>query len=489
MFIDPNAFYREVSLRLTRSLDLAQNLDELLEYLQQRVPADSIALGLGDLEAARIQLLATASATDDGLLWQAGTPELRMSRTLAAYTRRRLWERQRALVVNRPVDQPPCMVLRFPDLERASAMFIPLPVHDRVGGVLILSAVGLDRYSPRHVQLMESVRAPLHHSMRNGQRHRELHHTHARLVIESRALAQDLADRVGTEVIGAQGGLQAVMDRVHQLAPSTEPVLLLGEAGTGKRVIAHALHRASRRHDGPCITLPAGPHRDQDLQDALERARGGTLLIDDLSALSSASQKHLFDVLLALPKDGQVPWGADSPRIVATTHQDLEQRVRTGALREDLWYHLQTHTLRLPPLRMRTEDIPALTDHLLHRAARTLRVHTVPRIPAHARDQLARHPWPGNIRELQHVLEHAIVMSSGPHLELPTLAPTPPSASTARPIVATLDQAMHDHICSVLEHVGWQVAGDGGAAEVLGVNPSTLRFRMKKLGVQKPRLR
>jgi len=176
-------------------------------------------------------------------------------------------------------------------------------------------------------------------------------------------------------------------------------------------------------------------------------------------------------------------------RIIAATHRDLEKMVQHGSFREDLWYRLNVLPIRIPPLRLRREDIPSLVNYFIQRKSHEMNLQRTPAVSSSTIERLTAYDWPGNVRELQNVIERALILSRGTELQLPELclpdgAPAATRASAVTPSrIRTMNEAIADHIRFTLERTHGQVAGPGGAAEILQINPSTLRFRMKKLGI------
>ncbi|HKE15104.1 MAG TPA: sigma-54 dependent transcriptional regulator [Kofleriaceae bacterium] len=320
-------------------------------------------------------------------------------------------------------------------------------------------------------------------------------------------------------MIGAEGGMRQVMERVAQVARSTAPVLILGETGSGKEVIARAIHAQSRRAFGPFIRVNCGAlptelidselfgHERGSFTGAMaarrgwfEQAHGGTLLLDEIGELSLAAQVRLLRVL----QDGVLQRvGADKPlavdvRVVAATHRDLADMVRRGRFRHDLWYRLAVFPIALPSLREHPEDIPAMAEHFTRRAAARF---GVPYRAPSERDiaLLVGYAWPGNVRELAAVMDRAVLLGEGVRLEVaralggpsPLAPPASPPAGVApgqgappRPDqIEPLDQVMRRHIERALAATHGRVDGPFGAARLLHINPHTLRARMRKLGV------
>jgi transcriptional regulator with GAF, ATPase, and Fis domain len=317
-------------------------------------------------------------------------------------------------------------------------------------------------------------------------------------------------------IIGAETGLRPIMEQIDLVARSDVPVLILGETGSGKEVVARAIIKRSRRAGRPFLRINCGAIPPELIDSELfghergsftgavearkgwfERADGGTLFLDECGELPLAVQVRLLRIL----QDGGFQRvGGDRQlmvdvRIIAATHRDLQALVREGRFREDLWYRLAVFPIRLPPLRERVEDIAQLATHFALKAAQRLGLRPIAPSP---RDLalLRAYTWPGNVRELAAVLERAAILGNGTTLEVArALGSVPPQSVRAQgscieaisPCPGTefssLDQAMARHIESALARCEGQIEGTGGAAALLEINPHTLRARMRKLGV------
>jgi transcriptional regulator with GAF, ATPase, and Fis domain len=310
------------------------------------------------------------------------------------------------------------------------------------------------------------------------------------------------------EIVGSSTALQQAVSLAAQVARSDTTVLLLGETGTGKELFANAIHAQSRRSEGPlikvnCAAIPATlleselfGHEKGAFTGAIgarsgrfELADGGTLLLDEIGDLPSEVQAKLLRVL----QDREVQrLGATSSRkvdvrIVAATNRDLERRMAEGAFRQDLYYRVAVFTIRVPPLRERREDIPLIAWSIVNRRQHELDRH-VERIATRSMDALQRYAWPGNVRELENVIERALILSHGPVLKLDeSFAAGVGETGQFRRGSDSFDAVAADHIVHVLDRCEWRIAGRGNAAEVLGLHPNTLRSRMKKLGIARPR--
>ncbi len=310
------------------------------------------------------------------------------------------------------------------------------------------------------------------------------------------------------EIVGRSPALRRVLTQVEQVAPGDTTVLITGETGTGKELLARAIHKLSPRRDRALITVNCGAispglveselfgHEKGAFTGAVSRrigrfevADGGTLFLDEIGDLPLDSQVKILRVL----QEGEIervgglrPIKVDV-RVIAATHRDLELLVHEGPFRADLFYRLNVFPIRNPALRERPDDIGELVRYFVLKYAAKLgkRIEAVPR---GVLDRLAGYSWPGNIRELANVIERAVILSRGSALELEGLLPTdvaPPAARPARS-APTLEELERRHIVEVLEQTGWRVSGPRGAAVLLGLKPTTLEARMKKLGLRRP---
>jgi len=310
------------------------------------------------------------------------------------------------------------------------------------------------------------------------------------------------------EIVGAEGGLAGVLDQVQVVAGTDATVLLTGETGTGKELIARALHARSRRRDRPlikvnCAALPAGlveselfGHERGAFTGATERRVGrfeladrGTIFLDEIGEVPPDVQVKLLRVLQEqeLERVGGSRTIRVDVRVIAATNRDLRRAMEDGLLRQDLYYRLNVFPIALPPLRERLQDLPQLVHTFVSRSCARIGRH-VHRIPSEALGRLAAYAWPGNVRELENVIERFVILSSGDELEVPAgllpvvpLRPAPaPRGESAQ---GTLEEIDRKHILEVLEQTRWRIDGSRGAARILNLNPSTLRSRMKKLGI------
>jgi len=305
-------------------------------------------------------------------------------------------------------------------------------------------------------------------------------------------------------IIGQSNDLNYVLYKVEQIATTDTAVLVLGETGTGKELVARAVHGSSSRKDRPllkvnCATLPLNlieselfGHERGAFTGAYARqlgrfevTNGATIFLDEIGELPLELQPKLLRVL----QDGEFERLGSSQtikadvRIIAATNRNLEEEVRNGRFREDLWYRLNIFPITVPPLRERMEDLPLLVEFFVDKISRKLG-KSIKNIPTSVMNTLQNYNWPGNIRELENVIERAVINSSGPKLRLMDELKKRYKDLTTKQ--KTLKKVEHDYIVRVLEQANWKISGKNGASEILGLDRSTLRARMRKLGIRKP---
>jgi len=306
------------------------------------------------------------------------------------------------------------------------------------------------------------------------------------------------------QVVGESRALKAVFDNVERVAPTDSTVLIQGETGTGKELIAGAIHKISSRCGRSFIKLNCAAIPFDLLESELfghekgaftgaiaqkvgrfEMADRGTLFLDEVGDIPLALQSKLLRVLQEqeFERLGGTRTHQVDVRLVAATNRDLTDMVKRNEFRSDLYYRLNVFPIMLPPLRQRREDIPLLVAHFVDLFGRRMGKQ-IEHIPAETLSALSLHDWPGNIRELQNFIERSVILSPGAVLR-PPLQELKKSPTTAPPEAVTLEEAERDHICKTLQATRWVVAGPDGAATRLGIKRSTLYFRMQKLGISR----
>ena len=397
--------------------------------------------------------------------------------------------------------------------------WIVVPLAD---GDVTLGALGIGaragRLTEAQLAFAGQLTGPLSVALQNEIRRLEFSRLREALEADKRALLQRLdRDHLADAIVGGDSGLRSVMERVEQVAPTDAPVLLFGETGSGKELVARAIHLRSRRAEAPivrvnCGALPAGlidselfGHEKGSFTGAIsarkgwfERADGGTLFLDEVGELPLDAQVRLLRILQdgTFERVGGHHSQSVDVRVVAATHRDLRDMVARGTFREDLWYRIGVFPIEIPPLRWRPEDIPSLAAHFALRAGMRLGGAPLSVSPEDI-DLLVAYSWPGNVRELASVIERAAILGDGRHLRVAAaLGPVQPAQqglSIAPPepalTVESLDDAVRRHIERALSATGGRIEGARGAAALLRINPHTLRARMRKLRIDWGRYR
>jgi formate hydrogenlyase transcriptional activator len=396
-----------------------------------------------------------------------------------------------------------------------SMLAVPIQVGERIACAIALRSVGRTVEWPDLVverageigQILANAvyRKRAEESLR--QNLEEIRSLKERIEQENLYLREELRSiREYEEIVGRSPALKQALALLEVVAPTDTSVLLLGETGTGKELFAHALHDQSPRMNRPfvtvnCAAIPASlleselfGHEKGAFTGAIsakmgrfEVSDGGTIFLDEVGDLAMDLQAKILRVLQDhdVTRVGATRSRTVDVRVVAATNRDLGRAMSEGKFREDLYYRLGVFTIQLPPLRERLEDIPLLVWSFIQRRQAGLGRH-VERIPRKAMEALSSYRWPGNVRELENVVERALVLSPGKTLKLDEAfvavgAGTQPAHKSHR-----FDDLARDHIRVVLEQCGWKINGKGNAAEALGLNPNTLRSRMKKLGIRRP---
>ncbi len=307
-------------------------------------------------------------------------------------------------------------------------------------------------------------------------------------------------------ILGQSDGLKYVLYRAEQVAPTNTTVLILGETGTGKELIAAAIHNMSPRKDRPLITVNCAALPENLMESELfgrekgaftgadtrqigrfELANGSTLCLDEIGELSLEMQAKLLRAIQhnEFERLGSSHTIKVDVRIIATTNRNLEEEIRKGRFRQDLYYRLNVFPITVPPLRQRAEDIPLLAEAFIQRYSRKLGKQ-ITSIQKEALKALKDYPWPGNIRELENIIERAVILCSGSALQLADKLEG--SSLPFSSAVKTLEETERNQILRALSETRWRIEGKGGAASILGLHPSTLRARMHKLGIFRPQI-
>ena len=385
---------------------------------------------------------------------------------------------------------------------------LPLSRGNRVLGALCLARLQKDAFTQPDVEFLSQIAGQIAIALDNALAYRQISELKDQLTQEKLYLEGELRSEMNfEEIIGNSAALRKVLHQVEAVAPTGSTVLIYGETGTGKELIARAVHNLSDRRSNAfvklnCAAIPTGlleselfGHERGSFTGAVtqrigrfELASPGTIFLDEVGEIPLDLQPKLLRVLQEreFERLGSSRTLRTDARLIAATNRDLGAMVREQTFRSDLFYRLNVFPIHVPALRERTEDIPSLIRHFAQHFARNMKKQ-IDTISSETMSALVRYPWPGNIREMQNVIERAVILSRGPVLHIPSadLKSRIPDGGEMNGF-ATLEEIERKHILSVLEQTNWVFAGPNGAAARLGIKRPTLQFRMQKLGIARP---
>ena len=423
-----------------------------------------------------------------------------------------VWQTQKPIVCANVAEcvQWPQFIERTKEFGVQSSCVLPLTTARRRLGALCFACKELAAYHGSDVHFLQLVANQVAVAVENALAFQEIEALKDKLAKEKAYLEEEArTEHDFGNIVGESAALRAILRKVETVASTDSTVLVYGETGTGKELIARAVHDLSPRKDRTfvklnCAAIPTGlleselfGHERGAFTGAItqklgrfELANQGTLFLDEVGDIPLELQPKLLRVLQEqeFERLGSTRTIRVNVRLVAATNRDLGQMVAEGRFRNDLYYRLNVFPLTLPPLRDRRDDIPRLVRHFTQRFARRMG-RQIETIPSEVMNGLVQYPWPGNVRELQNVIERAVILSRGPVLHVPrtdlrSARPQPTSTDDGAP--GTLADAEREHIVRVLRDTSWVLAGPKGAASRLGMKRSTLQWRMKKLGIARP---
>ncbi len=502
--MDENLFFKQATLLICSSLEIEIALWRCREFIAQYLPADEIYLNIYEPSIGGLRYVARASAE--------GGEKLEKSIRLPSDLIQSIESGQRLkdyLIINRPEQDPMGSIIAAElNLPEVSFIALRLRIEGHRLGVIDLFAHGKDRFTSEHARVFALLREPFAIAMANVLKHQEVVQLKEQLVSDNRDLYSELISKSGDEVVGAKSGLKEVMTKIRQVAHLKNTILIIGDTGVGKEVIANALHRLSQRRNEPFVKVNCGAIPESLIDSELfghqkgaftgavkqkrgrfERANKGTIFLDEIGELPPWAQIRLLRVLQTqeIERVGGSPPIKLDIRVIAATHRDLHQMVNEGTFREDLWFRINAFPIHIPSLRQRKMDIPLLMDHFIKKKSKELGIHKTQVLAPGAIERLSSHNWPGNVRELENAVERALIQHrQGPlffnrFLEQPHNGEfSIPLKSDTRPL--TIDEVMKAHIEQVLKITRGKINGRDGAAAILGIHPNTLRNRMIKLG-------
>lgn len=490
---------------IASNLELHPLLRSIAQVLRQTLACDFVAISIPDLDAGQVVALALDFPGARGAFHEGARLPLETSVVGQVFR-----SRERRHVSDLSQLDP---ILR----ERAVAegvtegCFCPLVHRDHALGVMTAGWREAGHFTREIGETLDAVAQQVAIALDNAMAYQKISELKDQLAQEKLYLEDEIRGEMNfTQIVGNSPALRRLLKQVETVAPTDSTVLVYGETGTGKELIARAIHDLSARRSGTfvklnCAAIPTGlleselfGHEKGAFTGAVaqrigrfELANRGTIFLDEIGEIPLELQPKLLRVLQEreFERLGSSRTLRSDARLIAATNRDLGAMVEEKAFRADLYYRLNVFPIHVPPLRERTDDIPALVRHFVQQFARQMN-RSVDTIPAESMAALRKYPWPGNIRELQNLIERAVILSPGSVLRVPIEeleANAVPEADSAPDTQRTLADAERAHILAVLDETKWVLAGDNGAAARLGMNRSTLRFRMKKLGIERAR--
>lgn len=496
----------DVNNAVASNLDLRELFSAISESVRRVMNQDFAAMALYDEEKRGLRIHAL-DFPDNGDLQIEGTLVSLDENTAGI----RAFISKRTVIIDDPATEDPNtpFVKLIKSRGLRSACAAPLISHDRTLGIIAVASQRNNAFSKADAELLGNIASQISIAIENALSFQEIEQLKNKLSSEKLYLEQELQTTYNfQEIIGQSQALRRILKQVETAAPTDSTILIQGETGTGKELIARAIHNLSERRERTlvkvnCAAIPTGlleselfGHERGAFTGAVSQRAGrfelanrGTLFLDEVGDIPLELQPKLLRVLqeheferLGSSRTIQV-----NVRLVAATNSDLEQMVADRKYRSDLYYRLNVFPIMLPPLRERPEDIPVLARFFAQKFARRMRKR-IESIPASSLAALTSYHWPGNVRELENFIERAVILTGGSELEIPLgelkKADAPPAHAPVE--ITTLESAERDHILRALKETNWVIGGTSGAAARLGMKRTTLQSRMQKLGISRP---
>jgi formate hydrogenlyase transcriptional activator len=487
----------ELSRQIVSNLELRDLLRRVSSAVRRVMQCEAVGVHLPDKESGSLRLFAL-----DPRSCESPGEDLWLEESCSGEQICDVFRTSRSIVGDRQGSS------QLNEAARGYGCAVPLISRDRVLGVLELERRRERGFAPEDVALATQIAGLVAIAVENTLADGEIKALKEQLARERLYLEDEIRSERGfEEIIGRSAAIRTVLRQIETVAPTDSTVLICGETGTGKELVARAIHERSTRSSNAfvklnCAAIPTGlleselfGHERGAFTGAImqrigrfELATHGTAFLDEIGEIPLELQPKLLRVLQEreFERLGSTRTLKTDARLIAATNRDLEECVKERAFRADLYYRLNVFPINVPPLRERSEDIPLLVRHFSQRYARRMN-RAIDTIPSETMDALVHHQWPGNIRELQNLIERSVIQSKGPVLQVPLTGLN--SSNGASPDGAgrrTLEEAEREHILATLKETKWRVSGPRGAAARLGMNRSTLQFRMKKLGILRP---
>jgi transcriptional regulator with GAF, ATPase, and Fis domain len=480
------------------------------QVLKSHIPIDRTFLEAYDFDLGVVHVLAEATS-DGGIELDRKVPiGAGLKNYIAA--RNASIDSPSVMIINEPASHPIArqMINAYGGTLDCSVMVLNPVLDEQVMGCMVVICESQQTYHQHDADIFALLDRPCAISISNTLKHRQVLYLQNLLAEENQQLQRELSTTANAAIIGADFGLAPTLSFAGKAAQHDSPVLLLGETGTGKDVIANHIHNVSIRNSGPFVRVNCGAIPESLMDSELfghekgaftgamglkrgkfERAHGGTIFLDEIGELPLAAQVRLLRVLQngEIERVGGTETIPIDIRVIAATHRNIEEMVELGTFREDVYFRLSVFPIKVPALRERKEDIPALLDYFVKRKSQLLKLGSPPRLTPKLVEEFCDYDWPGNVREMENVIERALIINEGDFLSVPTLSASishkkPDALSATEPHqVTSLDTAIKAHIQQALDACNGQIHGKNGAAELLDINPNTLRSRMRKLNI------
>ena len=496
---DRSQLLLEINNTLIRNLNLRELLAAISTCLRRVIPHDVAGLALYDPEIDKLRVNALEFPADENVFIADEIIDLEDTPSGRAYT-------TREPVITTATIQPPSALAQRAGLK--SGCVVPLISHDRAFGTLGVGSQTENAFTEDDAELLNQVGKQVAIAVENALAFRQIDELKNQLKEEKLYLEEEIRTEYNfEEIIGNSSTLRRVLQDVETVAATDSTVLIYGETGTGKELIAHAIHNLSPRRERTlvkvnCAANPTGlleseffGHERGAFTGAIDRRIGrfelahqGTIFLDEVEDIPLELQSKLLRVLQEqeFERLGSSRTQRVDVRIIAATNTDLAELVAERKFRSDLYYRLNVFPINVPPLRDRPEDIPLLVHFFANRFAQQMK-KKIESVPKETMAALVSYNWPGNIRELQNLVERGVILSRGSTLEIP-LTELKRAARTTTQVNSsiTLEAVERDHILRVLSETRWVIGGPSGAAARLGMNRTTLNHRMRKLGISRP---
>jgi transcriptional regulator with GAF, ATPase, and Fis domain len=510
MEIDPGDFFRKTVLRLCGTLEIEDVLNRCVDYLRGFIPLEGMILA-NELPDSKMMQPINKSVSVDNF------PKLPSLLPLPERDWRIRDPKRPGLesiwMLNEPRKDP--KISFFATEKRVpldlSLMVLKMKFEEKPIGELVVFARGTNRFTINDVRLLGSIHEPIAIAMANALRYGEIYRLKDLRANGDRPRQRGTDGVSPSEIVGVDGGLRAVVEKVRRVASFDTPVLLLGETGVGKGLLASAIHCSSQRGHEPLISVNCGAIPDNLIDSELfgyekgaftgaisrkigkfERANGGSIFLDEVGELLPQAQLRLLHVLQSheIERVGGVSAIPVDVRVILATNRVLEEMVVDGSFRKDLYYRINVFPINIPPLRERKEDLPALVHYFIEKKSRALNLRDQPEVSRDSMDRLINYDWPGNVRELENVVERGLIQHRKGSFKLDSYV----STSSPKDIPGTskhetdntllsLEDMSAMHIIKVLKLTNWKISGHNGAAELLKMHPNTLRKKMDKLQI------